>query len=101
MSHHYLLNACDSPRSQIIGPLWGGNEWAGMMCIVNGFTHIMCVAEELPDPVGDFEGRCFCRAPFIQGTKNPLHREAYKRAVIWIKRSMRDGYKVGLEFTNE
>ncbi|ESO06500.1 hypothetical protein HELRODRAFT_160679 [Helobdella robusta] len=79
--------------SQIIGPLWGGNEWSGIQSMKNGFTHIMCLAEELPMPFSSPEGRCFCQCPLVQGVKNPLNREAFKRAVFWIKRSLRDGYK--------
>ena len=76
----------------MIGPIWLGNQWAGIQSLNNGFTHVLCLDGDLQPP--SIEDICFSKAPIPQGVKNVINKETMKRATMWIKRSLREGYKV-------
>lgn len=81
----------------ILGPVYSGNEAAANAAAHNGFSHILCVAQELviPKRVQESSGSLvYHQIAMIEGVTNSIQGDHLQEAIDWIMKNWKSTHKL-------
>lgn len=88
----------DYPDSQpILGPVYAGNEAAANEATRNGFSHILCVAQELVIPKRLQESSSslvYHQIAMKEGVTNSIQEDHLQEAIDWIMKNWKSTHKL-------
>lgn len=97
-SKDYWSPCLDYPDCQpILGPVYAGNEAAANAASHHGFSHILCVAQELAMPErlqGSSSSLVYHQIGMKEGATNSIQEDHLKEAVDWIMKNWKSTHRL-------